>query len=190
VIKGRITPVPRVLLSVCQPNPSHLTVLARPGLVGAASHPPRHLPDQAAPSSITPATSGAKAKVAHLHSIHSTSWRTAVFTNSPLPMLDAKATTATIRRQLIGVAAQVTRSARRSTLRLPAAWPWAEAWQQPLTTATGPPPQGCHRPRQRARPETEVETPRRPANPPRPQPPARDEDELRRISRSHGGSGP
>ncbi len=66
-------------------------MLARPGLVGAACHPPRHLPDQAAPSSITPATSGAKAKVSHLHSIHSASWRTAVFTDSPLSMLDAEA---------------------------------------------------------------------------------------------------
>jgi hypothetical protein len=51
----------------------------------------------------------------------------------------AKATTATLRRQLINVAARVTRSARRSTLRLPAAWPWADAWQQLFTAATGPP---------------------------------------------------
>jgi Transposase DDE domain group 1 len=51
----------------------------------------------------------------------------------------AKATTATIRRQLINVAARITRSARRSTLRLPTAWPWAEAWQQLFTAATGPP---------------------------------------------------
>ncbi len=51
----------------------------------------------------------------------------------------AKATSATIRAQLINVAARVTRSARRSTLRLPAAWPWAHAWQQLFTAATGPP---------------------------------------------------
>ena len=51
----------------------------------------------------------------------------------------AKATTATIRRQLINVAARVTRSARRSTLRLPAAWPWADPWQRLFTAATGPP---------------------------------------------------
>jgi hypothetical protein len=51
----------------------------------------------------------------------------------------AKATTATIRRQLINVAARVTRSARRSTLRLPAAWPWATAWQRLFAAATGPP---------------------------------------------------
>ena len=49
----------------------------------------------------------------------------------------AKATTATLRRQLINVAARVTRSARRSTLRLPLAWPWA--WQQMFTATTGPP---------------------------------------------------
>jgi hypothetical protein len=51
----------------------------------------------------------------------------------------AKATTATIRRQLIAVAARVTRSARRSTLRLPTAWPWAQAWTHLFTAATGPP---------------------------------------------------
>lgn len=51
----------------------------------------------------------------------------------------AKATTATIRRQLITVAARVTRSARRSTLRLPTAWPWAEPWQQLFAATTGPP---------------------------------------------------
>jgi hypothetical protein len=51
----------------------------------------------------------------------------------------AKAATATIRRQLINVAARVTRSARRSALRLPTAWPWADAWQQLFTAATGPP---------------------------------------------------
>ena len=51
----------------------------------------------------------------------------------------AKAATATIRRQLIAVAARVTRSARRSTLRLPTAWPWADAWQQLFIATTGPP---------------------------------------------------
>ena len=51
----------------------------------------------------------------------------------------AKATTATIRDQLINIAARVTRSARRTTLRLPAAWPWAAAWQRLFTAAIGPP---------------------------------------------------
>jgi len=51
----------------------------------------------------------------------------------------AKATTATLRRQLITVAARITRSARRNTLRLPATWPWADAWQRLFTAATGPP---------------------------------------------------
>lgn len=51
----------------------------------------------------------------------------------------AKASTATVRRQLITVAARITRSARRSTLRLPAAWPWANARQRLFTAATGPP---------------------------------------------------
>jgi hypothetical protein len=51
----------------------------------------------------------------------------------------ARATTATIRTQLIGVAARISRSARRTTLHLPTNWPWASAWQQLLTAATGPP---------------------------------------------------
>jgi hypothetical protein len=51
----------------------------------------------------------------------------------------AKAATATIRAQLIRIAARVTRSARRSTLRLPATWPWATAWQRLFTAAIGPP---------------------------------------------------
>ena len=52
------------------PDPHHLAVLARPGFVGAASHPPRHLPDQAAPSSNRPATTEAAVVVSHLHSNH------------------------------------------------------------------------------------------------------------------------
>jgi DDE family transposase len=54
----------------------------------------------------------------------------------------ARATTATIRAQLINVAARVTRSARRSQLRLPTAWPWAEAWHRLFTAAIGPPAPG------------------------------------------------
>jgi len=52
----------------------------------------------------------------------------------------AKAVTATVRAQLINIAARITRSARRTTLRLPAGWPWTTAWQQLFTAATGPPP--------------------------------------------------
>lgn len=51
----------------------------------------------------------------------------------------AKAVTATVRTQLITVAARVTRSARRATLRLPSQWPWATAWQRLFTAAIGPP---------------------------------------------------
>ena len=51
----------------------------------------------------------------------------------------AKATTATVRRQLINVPARITRSARRATLRLPAGWPWAHPWQQLFTATIGPP---------------------------------------------------
>jgi hypothetical protein len=53
--------------------------------------------------------------------------------------IHAKAATSTIRSQLINVAARITRSARRTALRLPSAWPWATAWQQLFLAATGPP---------------------------------------------------
>jgi Transposase DDE domain group 1 len=51
----------------------------------------------------------------------------------------AKATTATIRRQLINVPARTVRSARRIRLRLPTNWPWATAWLDLLTAAFAPP---------------------------------------------------
>ena len=51
----------------------------------------------------------------------------------------ARATTATIRAQLITIPARPTRSARRVALRLPSNWPWQHAWLQFFTTATGPP---------------------------------------------------
>jgi hypothetical protein len=50
----------------------------------------------------------------------------------------AKATTATIRAQLITVPARLARSARRLALHLPANWPWEWAWHQ-LATGAGPP---------------------------------------------------
>jgi len=193
-----MTPVPLVLLSVMLPDAHHLAVLARPGPVGAACHPPRHLPVQAAPSFLTPTASGAKAKVSHLHSNHSASRRTAVFTNSPLAMLaaekahrahaiveqviadlkngplahlpsghfwansawlvspamafnltraagvlasafHARATTGTIRAQLITVPGRLARSARRLTLHLPTGWPWRKEWEQLATAANSPP---------------------------------------------------
>ena len=51
----------------------------------------------------------------------------------------AKAVTATIRAHLINVAARITRSARRATLRLPTDWPWATAWQRLFAAVIGPP---------------------------------------------------
>jgi hypothetical protein len=51
----------------------------------------------------------------------------------------AKAVTASVRANLINVAARITRSARRATLRLPKSWPWATAWQELFTAAIGPP---------------------------------------------------
>ena len=52
----------------------------------------------------------------------------------------ARATTATIRRKLIAVPARIASSARRVTLHLPTAWPWATAWSDLFTRACGPPP--------------------------------------------------
>jgi hypothetical protein len=51
----------------------------------------------------------------------------------------ARATTGTIRAQLIVVPGRLARSARRLTLHLPTAWPWQKAWEQ-LTTAANSPP--------------------------------------------------
>jgi hypothetical protein len=53
----------------------------------------------------------------------------------------AKATTATIRAQLINVPARLARSARRLRLHLPQHWPWQPAFEQlHLTTTSRPPP--------------------------------------------------
>jgi hypothetical protein len=69
----------------------------------------------------------------------------------------AKATTATIRAQLIAVPArlaecdqtsgatdldytQLARTARNLILHLPTDWPWAAAWTGLFTAAVGPPP--------------------------------------------------
>lgn len=54
-------------------------------------------------------------------------------------LLHAKATTATIRTQLIAVPARLSRSARRLTLHLPRDWPWQTAWQQLFTAVQDPP---------------------------------------------------
>ena len=54
-------------------------------------------------------------------------------------LFHARATTATIRRQLINVPARPVRSARRIHLRLPTNWPWAHAWLDLFTATLGPP---------------------------------------------------
>jgi Transposase DDE domain group 1 len=51
----------------------------------------------------------------------------------------ARATGATIRRQLINVPARLARSARRLTLHLPTDWPWADDWLQLFDTLHAPP---------------------------------------------------
>ena len=50
-----------------------------------------------------------------------------------------RAVTATIRAQLISIAGRVTRSARRSMLRLPINWPWAKGFQKLVAASIGPP---------------------------------------------------
>ena len=54
--------------------------------------------------------------------------------------LHARATTGTLRAQLITVPARLARSARRLVLHLPSHWPWAHAWQQLFTAARHGPP--------------------------------------------------
>lgn len=52
----------------------------------------------------------------------------------------AKATTGTIRAQLITVPGRLARSARRLVLHLPTGWPWQTAWTQLATAAREGPP--------------------------------------------------
>ena len=52
----------------------------------------------------------------------------------------AKATTGTIRAQLINVPGRLTRSARKVILHLPRDWPWETAWEQLATAARHGPP--------------------------------------------------
>jgi hypothetical protein len=51
----------------------------------------------------------------------------------------AKATTGTIRAQLITVPGRRARSARRLTLHLPTGWPWQKPWEQLAAAAKSPP---------------------------------------------------
>ena len=51
----------------------------------------------------------------------------------------ARATTGTIRTQLITVPGRLARSARRLTLHLPTGWPWQKQWEQLATAANSPP---------------------------------------------------
>jgi hypothetical protein len=51
----------------------------------------------------------------------------------------ARATTGTIRAQLIAVPARIARSARRLRLHLPRDWPWQTAWTQLFDASCGPP---------------------------------------------------
>jgi len=55
-------------------------------------------------------------------------------------VLHAKATTGTIRAQLINVPGRLARSARKTTLHLPTDWPWQTAWAQMADGARHGPP--------------------------------------------------
>ena len=52
----------------------------------------------------------------------------------------AKATTGTIRAQLITIPARIARSARRIVLHLPTDWPWEHPWHGLFTACCDPPP--------------------------------------------------
>jgi Transposase DDE domain group 1 len=54
----------------------------------------------------------------------------------------AKATTATIHRQLIMVPGRLARSARRLVIHLPKDWPWHDSWEGHFNAACGPPAPG------------------------------------------------
>jgi len=54
-------------------------------------------------------------------------------------LLHARATTGTIRAQLINVPARLAHSARRLDLHLPRHWPWEPAWTQLFDATLGPP---------------------------------------------------
>ena len=51
----------------------------------------------------------------------------------------ARATTGTVRRKLINVAARLASSARRITVHLSTDWPWEHEWSQLFTRVCGPP---------------------------------------------------
>ena len=51
----------------------------------------------------------------------------------------AKATTGTIRTQLITIPARIASSARRLVLHLPTDWPWEHPWRELFTASCGPP---------------------------------------------------
>jgi Transposase DDE domain group 1 len=51
----------------------------------------------------------------------------------------AKATTSTIRAQLINIPARLARSARRLRMHLPQHWPWEQAWSQLFQATLAPP---------------------------------------------------
>jgi hypothetical protein len=52
----------------------------------------------------------------------------------------ARATTATIRAQLINIPTRLAHSARKQVLHLPVRWPWLHAWQQLFDLTMGAPP--------------------------------------------------
>ena len=96
-------------------------------------------------------------------------------------LFHAKATTATIRRQLINVPARPVRSARRTRLRLPTNWPWADRLAAGCSTPPShhPPPLPEH-PGPAGHNRSYVERPDQPATEPRPSnrsPPVEDQDD-------------
>ena len=50
-----------------------------------------------------------------------------------------KATTVTIRRQLIADPGRLAKSARQLVIHLPKDWPWQDSWEGLFNTVCGPP---------------------------------------------------
>jgi hypothetical protein len=62
-------------------------------------------------------------------------WNVVVAVGALASAIHTRATTGTIRAQLINVPARLARSARRLTVHMPTNWTWAEAWQRLHTPA-------------------------------------------------------
>ena len=131
-----ITEVPplvhfRYTFPPCSPDPDHLAVLARPGFVRAASHPPQRFLDQAALNfDPAAATTGRQGSLTPIRT-HSASWRTCTTWNGST---------------LISASGSCSRIARRNAADGSIATTWIRARQAGLRAASQPPTAAESRP--------------------------------------------